>query len=122
PTLDVVEEAVAWSADLLVTHHPLLLRPVHSVAATTPKGRAVHRLLRAGCALHVAHTNADAAPGGVAEALAAVLGLVDLRPLVPAPGPELDKHVVMVPVEDAERLVDALAAAGAGQLGEYSRC
>jgi putative NIF3 family GTP cyclohydrolase 1 type 2 len=41
PVQEVVEEAVAWGADLLVTHHPLLLRPVHGVATTTPKGRAV---------------------------------------------------------------------------------
>ncbi|QTE31525.1 Nif3-like dinuclear metal center hexameric protein [Pengzhenrongella sicca] len=83
PTADVVDEAVRWGADLLVTHHPLLLRAVHSVAATTFKGALVHRLIREGVALHVAHTNADAAVGGVAEALAAAVGLVDLVPLVP---------------------------------------
>lgn len=122
PTLAVVEEAVAWGADLLLTHHPLLLRPVHSVAATTAKGAVVHRLVRAGCALHVAHTNADSAEGGVAEALAEAIGLVDLEPLTPAPGGALDKHVVFVPTEHTEALVDALAAAGAGELGEYARC
>lgn len=122
PTLDVVDEAIEWGADLLVTHHPLLLRPVHSVAATTFKGAVVHRLVRAGCALHVAHTNADAAHGGVAEALAEVVGLTDLAPLTALPAEPLDKVVVLVPTPDAERLVDALAAAGAGALGAYSRC
>ncbi|EYR64916.1 hypothetical protein N866_02100 [Actinotalea ferrariae CF5-4] len=122
PTLDVVEEAIAWGADLLVTHHPLLLRPVHSVAATGFKGAVVHRLVRAGCALHVAHTNADAARDGVADALAEAVGLVDLEPLTPVPAEDLDKVVVFVPTPDAERLVDALAEAGAGALGEYSRC
>lgn len=122
PTLDVVEEALTWGADLLVTHHPLLLRPVHSVVASTPKGAVVHRLVRGGCALHVAHTNADSAVGGVAESLAAAVGVVDLEPLVPVPAEPLDKHVVFVPTQDAERLVDALAAAGAGELGHYSRC
>lgn len=122
PTLDVVDEAIAWGADLLVTHHPLLLRAVHSVAATTFKGAVVHRLVRAGCALHVAHTNADAARGGVAEALAEAVGLTDLEPLTPVPAEDLDKVVVFVPTADAEGLVDALADAGAGALGEYSRC
>ncbi|WP_225754710.1 Nif3-like dinuclear metal center hexameric protein [Actinotalea sp. Marseille-Q4924] len=122
PTLDVVDEAVAWGADLLVTHHPLLLRAVHSVAATTIKGAVVHRLVRAGCALHVAHTNADAARGGVADALAEAVGLVDLEPLTPVPAEDLDKVVVFVPTTDADLLVDALAGAGAGALGEYSRC
>ena len=121
PTAAVVDEAIRWGADLLVTHHPLLLRAVHSVAATTHKGALIHRLIRSGVALYAAHTNADAAAGGVAEALAEAVGLVDLVPLVPAPAGPVDKLVVFVPEADAERLVDALAAAGAGQIGEYSR-
>lgn len=122
PTAEVVDEALAWGADLLVTHHPLLLRPVHSVAATTWKGALVHRLVRGGCALHAAHTNADAAPAGVAEALARAVGLVDLEPLVAHPVPPLDKVVVMVPVADTSRVLDAMAAAGAGAVGDYERC
>ncbi|MBD7918202.1 Nif3-like dinuclear metal center hexameric protein [Cellulomonas sp. Sa3CUA2] len=122
PVAAVVDEALAWDADLLVTHHPLLLRPVHSVAATTYKGALLHRLVRAGCGLYTAHTNADAAHGGVAEALADAVGLVGTEPLVPADAPALDKHVVMVPVAAADALVDALAEAGAGQVGAYARC
>lgn len=83
PVSDVVDEAVAWGADLLVTHHPLLLKAVHSVAASTVKGSVVHRLVEAGCALYVAHTNGDAAERGVNDALADLLGLVDRRPLDP---------------------------------------
>lgn len=82
PVAAVVDETVEWGADLLVTHHPLFLRGVHSVAATTFKGDVVHRLLRAGCGLHVAHTNADAAPRGVADALADLVGVTGRRPLV----------------------------------------
>ena len=44
----VVAEALEWGADLVVCHHPLLLTPVHGVAAVTPKGRVVHDLMRAG--------------------------------------------------------------------------
>lgn len=83
PTLDVAREAVAWDADLLLTHHPLFLSGVHGVAATTPKGRTVHTLLGGGCALLAAHTNADQALGGVSEAMAHALGLTDLAPLLP---------------------------------------
>ncbi len=122
PVAAVVDEALAWGADLVVTHHPLLLRPVHGVAATTAKGAVLHRLLRADVALYAAHTNADAAAGGVADALAAAVGLVDTEPLVAVDGPDLDKHVVFVPVAEAERVVDAMAAAGAGAIGAYSRC
>ncbi|MFY1637217.1 Nif3-like dinuclear metal center hexameric protein [Solwaraspora sp. WMMB335] len=81
---DTVAEAVDAGAEMIVAHHPLLLRGVSSVAPTTYKGRIVHRLIRAGVALYVAHTNADVANPGVSDALARRLGLTGLRPLVPA--------------------------------------
>ncbi|MFF5171879.1 Nif3-like dinuclear metal center hexameric protein [Micromonospora sp. NPDC000089] len=84
---ETVAEALAVGADLIVAHHPLLLRGVSSVAPTTFKGRIVHDLIRAGVALYVAHTNADVASPGVSDALAARFGLTDLRPLSrPEPG------------------------------------
>jgi dinuclear metal center YbgI/SA1388 family protein len=86
PVFQAVEDAIAWEADLLVVHHPLLLRPVSSVAADTHKGAIVHRLIAAGCALYTAHTNADSAGGGVADALAEAIGVGGLRPLAPAAG------------------------------------
>src|SRR3954453_10538850 len=89
PTIEVAREAAEWGADLLVTHHPLFLKPVHGFATTTPKGRTLATLAGAGCALLTAHTNADQAVGGVSEALATALGLVDVAPLVPASGQPL---------------------------------
>jgi dinuclear metal center YbgI/SA1388 family protein len=83
---ETVDEALALGADLIVAHHPLLLRGVSSVATTDAKGRVVHRLIRAGVALFVAHTNADVAAPGVSDALADRLGLVDLRPLAAGSG------------------------------------
>lgn len=80
-----VEEALSAGADLLITHHPLLLRPVSSVAATGPAGRIIHRLIVGGCALLAVHTNADVARDGVSDALAQVLGLRSTAPLIPAP-------------------------------------
>jgi dinuclear metal center YbgI/SA1388 family protein len=79
-----VHQALADGADLIVAHHPLLLRGVSSVAPTTYKGRIVHQLIKSDIALHIAHTNADIANPGVSDALAARLGLTNLRPLVPA--------------------------------------
>ncbi|GGN80066.1 GTP cyclohydrolase 1 type 2 [Actinoplanes lobatus] len=83
---ETVEQAVDLGADLIVAHHPLFLKPVSSIAPDTFKGRIVHRLIRAGVALYTAHTNADVANPGVSDALAARLGLTDLRPLAPAEG------------------------------------
>ncbi|RYB90004.1 Nif3-like dinuclear metal center hexameric protein [Nocardioides oleivorans] len=119
PTIDVAREAVEWGADLLVVHHPLLLSPVSSVAATTPKGRTLHHLTSHGCALLTAHTNADQAVSGVSESLALALGLTDLSPIRPAPAAPLDKVVVLVPVDAAEAVRTALHEAGAGRIGDY---
>jgi dinuclear metal center YbgI/SA1388 family protein len=84
PVLEVIEEAAAWEADLIVAHHPLLLRGVTSVAANTPKGRAVHRLIESGTALVSVHTNGDSAVGGVSDVLADALGLDSVGPLTKA--------------------------------------
>jgi dinuclear metal center YbgI/SA1388 family protein len=123
PVAATVAETVDSAAQLLVTHHPLLLRGVHGVGADTPKGALVHRLVRAGAALFTAHTNADSADPGVSDALAAALGLTVEGPLQPAPEQDLDKIVTFVPVGPSITAVhEALSAAGAGQIGDYSHC
>jgi len=82
--LDTVDEAVETGADLLLVHHPLLLRGVTTVAETRYKGAVLARLIRAGCALLAAHTNADVVVDGTSAVLAGRLGLIRSRPLVPS--------------------------------------
>jgi len=84
PTMAVVQDAVDSAADLLITHHPLLLRGVHSVAASGFKGRVIHRLISSGTALLTAHTNGDSAIGGTSDVLIRSLGVEDSVPLAPA--------------------------------------
>jgi dinuclear metal center YbgI/SA1388 family protein len=108
---------------LLLAHHPLLLRGVDTVAASTAKGALVHRLIRSGRSLFTAHTNADSASPGVSDALAQALGLsveAVLEPSQVASG--LDKWVIFVPAENADAVRAAVFAAGAGQIGDYSHC
>jgi dinuclear metal center YbgI/SA1388 family protein len=121
PMRVVVDEAIGGEFDLLVTHHPLLLKGVNSVATSTPKGRVIHDLIRSGTALHVCHTNADNANPGVSDALAAALTLQDTAPLKAMPAEAMDKVVVYVPVGETQAMIDALAEAGAGQIGDYDR-
>lgn len=83
PVAAVAEQAVERGADLLLTHHPLLLRGASFLPEDTPKGRVVATLVRAGIALFNAHTNADVAHEGVAWALAERAGLTSCLPLVP---------------------------------------
>ncbi|MFO6505411.1 Nif3-like dinuclear metal center hexameric protein [Corynebacterium freneyi] len=118
----VADAALASGAQMLVVHHPLLLRGVSSVAADTPKGRILHKLIRGGVALFAAHTNADSARPGVNDRLAELLGVHPGAPLAPKPGRHLDAWVVRVPASHAEAVKEAVFAAGAGSVGDYEAC
>src|ERR1700679_478659 len=120
-TPGVVDEVP--EASLLLAHHPLLLRGVDTVAASTAKGALVHRMIRTGRSLFTAHTNADSASPGVSDALAHALGLAVEAVLEPVPASlNLDKWVIFVPPENADALRAAIFAAGAGHIGDYSHC
>jgi dinuclear metal center YbgI/SA1388 family protein len=81
PVSDSVNEAVTLGVDLLITHHPLLLRGVTSVAEDAYKGAMLATLIRNDCALIAAHTNADVVASGTSATLAQLLGLTDIAPL-----------------------------------------
>lgn len=128
-SVTIAVDATAAVADevpergMLLAHHPLLLRGVDTVAANTAKGALLHRMIRSGQALFTAHTNADSASPGVSDALADALGLSVEEVLAPATGgPDNDKWVVYVPTESAEAVREAMFAAGAGHIGDYSHC
>ena len=115
-----VDEALEWRSDALLTHHPLLLRGVHTVAEDTAKGALLAALIRGDCALLAAHTNADAPEGGVSDVLAARLGLVDAAPLEPGASPEAGLGRIGALAEPmtlrafAERIAAALPATVTG--------
>ncbi|ALR11452.1 hypothetical protein MYCSP_08250 [Mycobacteroides saopaulense] len=120
-TTAVLDEMDGAASQLLLAHHPLLLRGVDTVAASTPKGALIHRLIRSGGALFTAHTNADSASPGVSDALAEALGLTVTSVLAPQFA-DYDKWVVFVPTESADALRRAMFDAGAGHIGAYSDC
>lgn len=84
---DTVDEAIADEVDLLVAHHPLLLRGVTSVAEDHYKGGLVADLIRSNTALYSAHTNADAVDVGTTETLGRALGLGEMSPISPGDDP-----------------------------------
>jgi dinuclear metal center YbgI/SA1388 family protein len=118
PVESTVDEAIELGAGMLIAHHPLLLRGVHGVPASTPKGSLVHKLIRAGVALYCAHTNADSADPGVSDALAAAIGLTVRGPLHESglgrigSLPEQERFEVFV-----QRVADALPATAGGIKG-----
>jgi dinuclear metal center YbgI/SA1388 family protein len=119
PVAATVGQAGELGADLLISHHPLFLRAVHGVPATTYKGKLTHRLITGGTALFVAHTNADIADPGVSGALAERFALRDLRPLRQIEVKPPDSALMSVPSGGADRLVNPAAGRhGLGRVGE----
>lgn len=124
--LDISAAAVAYAksvgAELLVTHHPLFFDPLRDVDAGTYGGGIVTSLVRSGIANVAAHTNWDAAKGGINDTLAERLGVRNAVPCGVAAMVERVKIVVYVPRGLTDALLDAMAAAGAGGIGNYRRC
>lgn len=84
PFSDVIDEALACSADLIVTHHPLIFgEGLKAINDTTETGRSLFTLITHGIAAINAHTNLDQAPGGVNDCLAARLGLQNVQVIRP---------------------------------------
>ena len=121
PLPEVFEEAEEIGANFLLFHHPLIFRSLTTVDTGAYPGDLIARAITGNLAVHAAHTNYDAAPGGVSVALAEALGLEGpLRVVVPKG--EMRKLVVFVPEEDADAITNALVEAGAGIVGEYTHC
>jgi len=122
PTNDVVSGAISEGADLLVTHHPLILRPLTGVNLGTPPGSTIALALESGLAIFAAHTNLDNAEGGVNSVLAQRFGLRDVTVLRARERVKEYKLVVFVPEGHEERVLDVLFRFGAGRIGAYENC
>ncbi len=120
-TEEVVAEAVSMKADLVISHHPLLFRPATSVTSSDAVGRMILALARNGISVYSAHTNLDFAKDGVSVTLARTLGLRNIRFLAPLKGFHA-KIAVFVPGQSVQKVLDAMASAGAGIIGDYSHC
>jgi len=120
-TPQIIDEAKSLGAELIITHHPLLFKPMKQLSDRNLVSSMALTLAECGIALVSAHTNLDAARDGVSFHLAKTLGLTDITFLSGLPSALL-KFVVFVPVEHADAVRNAAHDAGAGQIGAYSHC
>lgn len=121
-TPETAAEAVEARAQLIVSHHPILFRPVQQLTTATPEGRMLLSLVQAQVAVYSPHTAFDNTLGGINDMLARRLGLSDVQALRPGSGPGQCKIVVFVPDSDLAKVSDAMFGAGAGRIGAYSEC
>ncbi len=117
-----IEAARTVGAQAILSHHPLIFRPLKNITPCDETGRVLFAAIREGIAVISAHTNLDRAPGGLNDWLAARLGLVHTAPLAFAGGGDLLKLVVFVPTGYENQVADALFSAGAGKIGHYDSC
>jgi dinuclear metal center YbgI/SA1388 family protein len=116
------DEAIAEGAQLIVSHHPVLLHGIKRVTAEHPQTGLLWRLASAGVSIYSPHTAFDNTAGGINDGLARRLGLTDVKPLRPASVGSSCKIVVFTPRNDREAVLGAAFAAGAGRIGAYEEC
>ncbi|QHW31789.1 Nif3-like dinuclear metal center hexameric protein [Paenibacillus rhizovicinus] len=121
-TEEVVEEAIREQVELIIAHHAIIFRPLEDLQTDQPAGRLYAKLIKHDIAVYIAHTNLDAAEGGVNDLLAEALGLRELDVLRFVHAEKLKKLAVFVPQTHHRQVLDALFAAGVGHIGDYSNC
>ncbi|HEX2030900.1 MAG TPA: Nif3-like dinuclear metal center hexameric protein [Actinomycetota bacterium] len=122
PTAEVVDEAAQRGCGLVVTHHPLVFRPLKRVDLRDAVAATVARALAARVAVFACHTNADVAAPGVSDALAETLDVRVSGVLRPTAAGARVKLVTFCPPDATAKVLDAIARAGGGVIGEYTHC
>ena len=117
----VIDEAIGYHLNLIVSHHPLIFGGLKRITPTSDTSRMVMKLIENHISVYTAHTNLDNQRNGVNGILAMKLGLQDCRILRPAES-VLRKLVTYVPLTDADKVRHALFDAGAGGIGAYDCC
>ncbi len=117
----VIDEAIAWGYNLIVSHHPLIFKGYTSITGKDYVERCILKAIRNGIAIYSAHTNVDNVSGGVNFRIAEKIGLEHARILAPKEN-SLLKLVTFVPYTHAEPVKKALFQAGCGHIGKYDCC
>lgn len=125
-SLDASREAIQFAggqgAQMIVAHHPLVFRPLEGLRYDNPVSALVANLVKQDIAFAAAHTNWDAAPGGINDALAATLGLIGVTAFGQSSESRSLKMVVFCPIGSEQDVIEAASEQGAGVIGAYERC
>ena len=121
PCPEAVDSAIKSSCQLLITHHPLIFKPLKRISTTDETGRLIHQAIAGRLAIASLHTNYDVTQNGVNDLLAEALGVTGCRPLKISRREELVKLTVFVPVTHHDALMDSLLPFS-WLSGNYSDC
>lgn len=120
-TEEVVDEAIAQGANLIIAHHPIVFKGLKRFNGNTYIERVIAKAIKHDVAIYAIHTNLDNVKHGVNAKIAALLGVTQHDILAPLNN-QLLKLKVFVPVNKVNELADALFEVGAGEIGNYSHC
>ncbi|WP_420583348.1 Nif3-like dinuclear metal center hexameric protein [Reichenbachiella sp.] len=120
-TEEVVQEAIAKGANLIVSHHPIVFKGLKTFIGKNYVERTVIKAIKNDIAIFSIHTNLDNVNTGVNRMICNRLGLINCKTLAPKTG-ILSKIVTFVPSKDTQKVLDALYAAGVGHIGNYDEC
>ncbi|MCF6461059.1 Nif3-like dinuclear metal center hexameric protein [Clostridium sp. Cult3] len=121
-TEEVFEKALEEKVDMIITHHPLIFKPLRSITRLDPKGKLIYNIIQNDIVVYNAHTNLDLTTGGINDTLADILEINNPRPLKIAYEEPLYKLVVFVPNSHRDQIRKVLGDEGAGWIGNYSHC
>lgn len=119
---EVADEAIEQGVDLIIAHHAVIFRPLKNLRTDMPAGRIYEKLIKHDIAVYIAHTNLDVAEGGINDLMASRLGLQDTEVLETLHTQSLKKIAVFIPKDHLDPVMEAMADAGAGWIGNYSHC
>jgi len=122
PSPSVISAACEKNADLLITHHPLIFRPLKKLVLDSPLGKLIDLSLRHRLAIFAAHTNLDSVDGGLNDYFAGKIGLENLSLLDAEPDASLVKLVVYVPAGSYQKILQTILETDAGMIGDYTGC
>ncbi len=117
----VIDEAIARNCNLIIAHHPIVFKGLKSLTGKNYVERTLIKVIKNDIAIYAIHTNLDHVSQGVNRKICEKIGLEQLQILAPKSG-TLAKLVTFVPVADTDKVVNALSDAGAGSIGNYSKC
>lgn len=118
-TEEVIDEAIREKCQLVIAHHPIVFGGLKKLNGKNYVERVVIKAIKNNIAIYAIHTNYDNVLNGVNSEIARRLGLVNTKILAPKAG-LLKKLITFIPVKDHERVTQAVFAAGAGHIGNYS--
>ncbi len=119
--LEVLEEAIAAKCNVIVAHHPVIFKPLKKLTGGNEVEQVIIKAIRHKIAIYACHTNLDNVLPGVNGKICEKLGLESIKILSPKEN-TLCKLVTFAPIADTQIVLDALHAAGAGQIGDYKNC